>query len=182
MAAEIKHTPSDWQNKWIHRFSNIEDSVKQEETLTEFIEEAKSAPQGPEATNTQTRNEPQTRRPRQFPQRQRKQHRRQAKKYNAAAASRIQKLYRRSRAHAIREVTEAEPSFCKIPSDELFYHFSRTFQQKQPSAHSIPMEIPPFAECSSEDHNTFAEEFTPEEVWTRLQRCGNTSPGPDGIR
>jgi hypothetical protein len=33
-----------------------------------------------------------------------------------------------------------------------------------------------------DDQNPFAKEFTPEEVWTRLHRCGNTAPGPDGIR
>jgi len=43
------------------------------------------------------------------------------------------------------------------------------------------MEVPPFIECISDDQNPFAEEFTPE-VWTRLHRCINTAPGPDGIR
>jgi hypothetical protein len=71
MAAELLHTQSDCQNKWIHRFSSIADSVKLEETLTNFMKEAKTVPQGAEATKTQTRSEPQTRRLRQFPHRQR---------------------------------------------------------------------------------------------------------------
>ena len=44
------------------------------------------------------------------------------------------------------------------------------------------MELPPFIECSPDDQNPFAKEFTPEEVWTRLHGCSNMAPGPDGIR
>jgi hypothetical protein len=91
-------------------------------------------------------------------------------------------LYRHSRSQAIREVTEAEPTFCKIPSDELFEHFSYIFQQGQPTDQTMPTELPPHIEYSTDDLNPFVGEFTPEEVWTRLQRCGNTAPGPDGIR
>ena len=79
-------------------------------------------------------------------------------------------------------MTEAEGTYCKIPSDRLFDNFFRTFQQRQPTDQTMPMEVPPFIECSPDDQNPFAEEFTPEEVWTRLHRCSNTAPGPDGIR
>jgi len=166
LATKGLHSPSDWQKKRIHRFNNIADSIQLEETLNEFIEEAKITHQRSEAPQTQTRDEPQPRQPQQFHHRQRKQHRRQEKQYDAAAASRIQKLYRHSRDRATREVTEAEPTFCKIPSDGLFEHFSRTFQQRQPTDQTMPMEVPPFVECSPDDQNPFAEEFTQEEVWT----------------
>ena len=46
----------------------------------------------------------------------------------------------------------------------------------------MPIEVPPFVECSPDDQNPFAEEFTPVQVWTRLHRCSNTVPGPDGTR
>jgi len=45
----------------------------------------------------------------------------------------------------------------------------------------MPTEVPQYIECNTDDRNPFAEEFTPEEVWTRLAHCGNTAPGPDGI-
>jgi len=56
----------------------------------------------------------------------------------------------------------------------------------------MPKEVPQYTECSADDQNPFTEAVTPEEVWARLQRCGNTAPGrqrcgntapgPDGIR
>jgi hypothetical protein len=55
-AAEILPTLSDWQQKWIHRFNIVADSVKLEETLTEFIVEAKTAHEGTRDTpHTDTR-------------------------------------------------------------------------------------------------------------------------------
>ena len=182
LAAEELHTLSDWQEKWIHRFNIIADSVKLEETLAEFTEEAKLAHQEFGAPHTQTRGEPTPRPPRQFHHRQRKQHGRQKVQYDAATASRLQKLYRYSRTRAIREVTEAEPTYCRISSDELFEHFHSIFQQGQPTDQTMPTEVPPHIECSPDDQNPFAGEFTPKEVWARLHRCGNTAPGPDGIR
>jgi hypothetical protein len=79
-------------------------------------------------------------------------------------------------------VTETEPTFCKISSDELLDHFSHIFQQRESTDKRMPKEVPPYVECNTDNQNPFAEEFMPEEVWTRLHRCGNTTPGPDGIR
>ena len=46
----------------------------------------------------------------------------------------------------------------------------------------MPKEVPQYTECNTDDQNPFTETFTPEEVWARLQRCGNTAPGRDGMR
>ena len=45
----------------------------------------------------------------------------------------------------------------------------------------MPKEVPQYTECNTDNQNPFTEAFTPEKVWGRLQRCGNTAPGPDGI-
>ena len=183
LAAEGPRTPNDWQKKWIYRFNNIVDSVKLEETFTEFIEEVKTTHHRSEAPHTEIRAEPPPRRPRQCRNRQRKQQRRREKRHDVAAASRIQKLYRHSRTRAIREVTETEPTICTISPDKLLNHFSHIFQQREPTDQTVPTEVPPYIECNTDDQNPFAAEFTPEEVWTRLYRCNNmAAPGPDRIR
>jgi hypothetical protein len=39
-------------------------------------------------------------------------------------------------------VTGEKGTFCKISSDGLFDHFSRTFQQRQPTDQTMPMDVP----------------------------------------
>jgi hypothetical protein len=46
----------------------------------------------------------------------------------------------------------------------------------------MPTEEPPYIESNADDQNPFAEEFTPEDVWTRPRRCSNTAPGLDWTR
>ena len=174
--------PNDWQKKWTERFNNVTGSTELEQTLAELIEDAKSTHKRTETTRTRTRGEPPPRRDRQPHHRQRRQRRHRVYQYDAAAASRIQKLYRYSRTRAIREVTEAESAFCKIPANELYDHFTRVFQRRESTDQTMPTEVPPYTECNTDDRNPFAGGFTPEEVWTRLHRCSNTAPGPDGLR
>jgi hypothetical protein len=97
--------------------------------------------------------------------------------YDAKAASRIQKLYRRCRPHAFQEVTEAESPFCEIPAEELHEHSSRVF-----SSRGLPLQVLPTHVPASNDHNLFEADFTAQEVWKHLCRCSNTAPGLDGIR
>ena len=77
LAAECLHTPNDWQNEWTRRFNIVTDSATLEETLTEFIAEAKTIHQKTLAPHTQTRGEPPRRLQRQFHHRQRMQGKRQ---------------------------------------------------------------------------------------------------------
>jgi len=182
LAAEGLHVPNDWQKKWTERFNNVIGSKELEQTLAELIEDTKTTHQGTETPRTRTMGEPPPRQERQSYHRQLRQRRHRVNQYDATMASRIQKLYRYSRTRAIREVTEAESAFCKILSNELHDHFTSVFQRGEPTDPTMPMEVPPYTECSTDDQNPFAGGFTPEEVWAQLHRCGNMAPGPDGLR
>jgi hypothetical protein len=46
----------------------------------------------------------------------------------------------------------------------------------------MPTDVPEYEAPASNDRNPFEADFTAQEVRKRLRRCGNTAPGPDGIR
>ena len=68
-------------------------------------------------------------------------------------------MYRHTRTRAIKEVTEAESTFCKIQEDELFDHF----QQGQRADTTMPTEVPLYIDSDTEGQNPFTGEFMPEE-------------------
>lgn len=68
--------------------------------------------------------------------------------------------------------------FCRTDFD----HFTCIFRRGQPTVLTTPTQVPPYTECSTDDQNPFATEFTPKEVWAQLHRCSNMVPGPDRIR
>uniref|UniRef100_A0A183CIN3 Reverse transcriptase domain-containing protein n=1 Tax=Globodera pallida TaxID=36090 RepID=A0A183CIN3_GLOPA len=100
--------------------------------------------------------------------------------FDAAEASRIQKLYRQCRPRAYREITEQTSPFCQIDGNDLHEHFTRVFGPSAPMPAETPEEIP--GQEPPMDNNPLAAPFSPKEVWERLKRCSNTAPGPDGIR
>jgi hypothetical protein len=163
------------QRDWVARFNNISTTAELEDILLQLEQEVKIANRIAEPRPHRANHQ---RRQPQMPNR-----RRQQQQYDPNAASRIQKLYRQCRPRAFREVTEAESPFCQIPAEELHEHYSRVFVLGPTIPEDeLPLEVPRYEELKDEDRNPFAAMFTAMEVWKRLRRYSNTTPGPDGIR
>ncbi|XP_023215162.1 uncharacterized protein LOC111617982 [Centruroides sculpturatus] len=95
-------------------------------------------------------------------------------------ARNIQRLYRRNKKKAIGLITNGQPNYCRISRQVLQSHFTRLYDYNphhHPSA--PPVDAP---EPCLESNNPLAAPFTPAEVASRLRRCHNTAPGPDGLR
>ncbi|XP_023214312.1 uncharacterized protein LOC111617214 [Centruroides sculpturatus] len=95
-------------------------------------------------------------------------------------ARRIQRLYRLNRKKAIDCITKGQPNYCHIDGQELYTHFKRSYAHNSHHHSSAPSATPPCTDLDS--NNPLASPFTPEEVATRIRRCHNTAPGPDGLR
>ncbi|XP_026477743.1 uncharacterized protein LOC113383708 [Ctenocephalides felis] len=101
--------------------------------------------------------------------------------FDPTVAARLQKLYRRNRKRAYRQVTEENSNGrCVINTEQLFQHFLATYGETGHVTTDIP-EVVPTLEAATCD-NPLISRFTPDEIWKRLNRCKDTAPGPDGIR
>jgi hypothetical protein len=134
-----------------------------------------------EEPRCETRAQQQHARRRYRPQLGRRKQRKQGG-YDATEASRIQKLYRRSRVRAIKAITEEDSPYCAVPLNDVHTHFSKIYKDRELNDAAMPPEVPELHGTTQGDEDPFVDNFTPGEVWARLYRCGNTSPGPDGIR
>ncbi|CAM5171782.1 unnamed protein product [Eretmochelys imbricata] len=101
-------------------------------------------------------------------------------RYDPAAASRIQKLYRANRSKTVREILDRPSPYCTIPSEHLYSYFKDVFDhtaqndaQRPESLHPLPLVDKP---------GVLETDFTPREVMARLSKIKNTAPGKDGIR
>ncbi|XP_021941894.1 uncharacterized protein LOC110840902 [Zootermopsis nevadensis] len=162
------------QLEWVAFFNNVESAAELDDALLRLEEEAKNigrvtAPRQPTTRYRQPAPNPAPRS-------------RRRPTYDAEAASRIQRLYRRCRPRAFREITEATSPFCQIPAEDLHMHFSRVYRRGPQNMADVPEEVPRYDSPAENDRNPFADSFTASEVWKRLRRCKNTAPGPDGIR
>ncbi|KAG6929039.1 hypothetical protein G0U57_006544, partial [Chelydra serpentina] len=101
------------------------------------------------------------------------------RRYDPAAASRVQKLYRTNRPKAMREVLDGPPSYCTIPPERLHNHFHGVFSGVPRNDAQRPECLRPLPRIA--DSTGLDADFTPKEVMTRLSRTKNTAPGKDGI-
>uniref|UniRef100_A0A8C4W9S7 ribonuclease H n=1 Tax=Gopherus evgoodei TaxID=1825980 RepID=A0A8C4W9S7_9SAUR len=101
------------------------------------------------------------------------------RRYDPAAASKIQKLYRSNRLKAVREVLDGPPSYCRIPPKRLYSYFLGVFGGKPRNDTQRPECLRPLPRITNTDN--LEADFTPKEVAARLSRTKNTAPGKDGI-
>lgn len=168
----LRGTPcSTDQKRWIDKLMSTLTPKELEEAISELIEIARKENEGP---NTKTNPTIQA---------QRRSTQPRPRRFDARAASRLQKLYRKNRPRTLREITNAESPFCQIPSSDLHNHFTEVFGPSPPTNKGMPATVPTHKDAISPNENDpFITEFKPEEVWRRLQKCRNTAPGPDSIR
>ena len=93
-------------------------------------------------------------------------------------AKRIQTLYRSDKKRAFREICTDSSPHCTIDKASLEAHFTRVHGpssrvSRQPT---VPHPVRPISD------DPLSTPFTQQEVLSRLSRCKNTAPGPDGIR
>ncbi|GFS76438.1 hypothetical protein NPIL_255241 [Nephila pilipes] len=95
------------------------------------------------------------------------------KPFDPQDAQRVQKLYHWNRKRCVRNLQNPVSSQCSINKSQLFEHFSKTWS---PSSSSIdfpsvtPPNLPPVVDFLS-----------PEMVFSCLQGCENSAPGPDSF-
>ncbi|XP_030406028.1 uncharacterized protein LOC115645479 [Gopherus evgoodei] len=100
-------------------------------------------------------------------------------RYNLAAASQIQKMYRTNRLKAMRKVLDGPSSYCTIPPERLYRYFLEVFADKPRNDVQRPECLHPLPRITNADG--LEADFTPKEVMARLSRTKNTAPGKDGI-
>ncbi|CAM4697877.1 unnamed protein product, partial [Caretta caretta] len=101
-------------------------------------------------------------------------------RYDPAAASRIQKLYRANRSKAVREILDGPSPYCTIPSEHLYSYFKDVFDHTAQNDAQRPECLCPLPLV--DEPGAMETDFTPREVMARLSKTKNTAPGKDGIR
>ena len=171
---------TEWQKKWSQYFNDLQDANALDAAIAKLTAEVKLQPRESEEPRCETRAQQHAWRPYR-PQHGRRKQRKQGG-YDATEGSPIQKLYRRSRVRAIKAITEEDSPYCTVPLSDVHTHFSSIYKERELNDAAMPPEVPELHCKTQGDEDPFVENFTPGEVWARLYRCGNTSPGPDGIR
>ncbi|XP_023228043.1 uncharacterized protein LOC111628484 [Centruroides sculpturatus] len=100
--------------------------------------------------------------------------------YDAAEASRIQRLYCANKGKAFKEITRGPSRFCNINKATLTEHFTNTNSCRRIPQEPFAASLPPGPLPTSNDPLCGA--FTPAEVAKRFAKCRNTTAEPDGIR
>ncbi|XP_023232450.1 uncharacterized protein LOC111632285 [Centruroides sculpturatus] len=166
-ASQPSTSPPAWVMAWRTRFDCALDEDMLEDMVHDLVD---LAPQRHiQTTNRQRRRHP--------PPNHRTNNR--PRRYSAAEASRLQRLYRLNKRKAFEEVTHGNERFCQIDNIALTNHFSKVYSQgvqTAPLTNLLPSPLVP----ATDDPLTGT--FTPDEVASRLARCHNTTPGPDGVR
>ncbi|XP_023234044.1 uncharacterized protein LOC111633668 [Centruroides sculpturatus] len=172
-AASTTASPPQWVTAWCERFDCAIDEDMLEVMVNDLTYLAqRMSPRQPTQTNNYQRQ------PR-HPTGQRNNANR-PRRYNAAEASRVQRLYRANKRKAFEEITRGTSRFCQIGKSALTDHFNAI--NSQPSGDSGPTsdQLPPPLQPTSDDPLNCT--FTPVEVSSKLAKCHNTAPGPDGVR
>ncbi|GIY27770.1 retrovirus-related Pol polyprotein from type-2 retrotransposable element R2DM, partial [Caerostris darwini] len=86
-----------------------------------------------------------------------------------------QKLYRRNRRRAVREITGQSGDRCKIPLLSLQTYFSENWE----GGSSDPLLYN--SSGASERAELFDTDFSAKEVWEALKKSENSAPGPDRL-
>ena len=148
--------------EWITRFDDASTPEDLETHLSGLVTEIQPPPK-PSPTG----------RP---PHRRRRQQNRQ---FDPQEASRLQRLFNRNQAKAVREILQPDDTRCQIDIPTIEAHFESTFGASPVTVGDIPIPAPasPVEVCDPLHGN-----FSPLEIVTRLNRTSNTAPGPDGIR
>ncbi|XP_023226012.1 uncharacterized protein LOC111626755 [Centruroides sculpturatus] len=161
--------PPAWVIAWRNRFDCALDEDMLEAMVNDLSNLAKSMIPQPTRHQRPRHNRP-----------QRNQHYNHRSDANAAAASRIQRLYRANRSKAFDEITRGPGRYCNIDKTTLEEHFTSVYGLRQVPQEPLVNLLPPPPQPTTSDPLSAA--FTPSEVAKRLARCHNTAPGPDHIR
>ncbi|CAB0033875.1 unnamed protein product [Trichogramma brassicae] len=96
-----------------------------------------------------------------------------------AAATRIQRLYRKNRRRAVQEVVNGAPQHCEISVAEVQRHFEDVHSVREPGGALPPLfnAEPPTAASNA----ALVRPFERAEVSLKLKGMNNSSPGPDGV-
>uniref|UniRef100_A0ABD2WIM9 Reverse transcriptase domain-containing protein n=1 Tax=Trichogramma kaykai TaxID=54128 RepID=A0ABD2WIM9_9HYME len=96
-----------------------------------------------------------------------------------AAATRIQRLYRKNRRRAVQEVVNGAPQHCEISVAEVQKHFEDVHSVREPGGALPPLfnAEPPTAASNA----ALVKPFERAEVSLKLKGMNNSSPGPDGV-
>lgn len=98
---------------------------------------------------------------------------RKARIFNDKDPTQMQRLYRRNRRRAAREVLEIPTAQCPVPQEDLKTNFYPESQGNyDPSI---------FTSNTSEIEPPDSTSFTPAEVKAKLAKCENTAPGQDRL-
>ena len=172
----IRITPAtQHQKEWTQRFDAVNTPQQLDQLLTELTEEMRKKAQEMNPALTEQQRPRQTRQP---PRRRPNQQAR----YDPKAAAKIQKLYRKNRVRAMRQISNQASPFCTINKEILFDHFKEVFGNRNHHIEGLPNGLPELPPIPNENQDPLSPPFTPREVWTRLRRTNNTAPGPDSIR
>ncbi|KYO19278.1 hypothetical protein Y1Q_0016280 [Alligator mississippiensis] len=124
--------PTPWQTLWLEELSRANTFETFEASVARLTEELSAAtwPGQPRGNNNRLAT--------QWDHRLQPQRQPRHQRYDPAAASRIQKLYRANRPKAVREILEGPLAFCQVPQEALFNYFSRVFNPPSRSCHPTP--------------------------------------------
>ncbi|XP_023225266.1 uncharacterized protein LOC111626188 [Centruroides sculpturatus] len=173
LTASATTEPPQWVTAWCERFNCALDEDMLEVMVGDLTHLAQSmSPQQRTRTNYHQRQ------PRQ-PTAQRSNYNR-PRRYNAAEASRMQRLYRANKRKAFEEITRGTGRYCQIGKSALTDHFNTVNSNSSTCPGISSDQLPPPLQPTSDD--PLNSTFTPVEVSTRLSKCHNTAPGPDGVR
>ncbi|XP_023232374.1 uncharacterized protein LOC111632225 [Centruroides sculpturatus] len=168
--------PPSWVIAWRDRFNCALDIDMLEVMVDDLTNLAQSmAPQQhPQRSIHQHQRHPHHPRP------QAQGNTRRQQRYNAAEASRIQRLYRANKHKAFEEITRGPSRYCNIGESTLINHFTNTSGRRSVPQDQLAASLPQRPQPTTS--NPLCGEFTPAKVAKRLAKCRNTAPGPDGVR
>ena len=86
----------------------------------------------------------------------------------------LQKLYRSNRKKALRVILSEESEFCNLDPELVASHYC-----SEPADESNDKSY--LDHCGKASSEVICSRFTSKEVLSKLKKCDNTSPGPDGI-
>lgn len=96
-------------------------------------------------------------------------------------ATRIQKLFRKNRKRAVREVLQENSAKCEIPVDRVKDYFTQLYSPRADNGGGLPDDFS-FAEPPlDESNNILTSDFNQREVLRRLKKMSKSAPGPDGV-
>ncbi|UYV72706.1 hypothetical protein LAZ67_10000374 [Cordylochernes scorpioides] len=105
-------------------------------------------------------------------------------KYSGEEAGRLQKAYYFNKKRTMQEILEGSSPLCNIPKKNLEAYFQKTMSQKTTTSRKEELRsllVPENGNFTSEALDLLSKPISTEEVWTRLSKMGNTTPGPDGL-